>query len=250
MSETDRGLSAEQIAKQIDASLRAPADRLRRPLPVPPLRHRDADRGDDGGADRGGRVGQGALHRLQRVDARSRSAPGSRSEGAAKFVSSQPQYNMIWRAPEAEVLRALRRERDLADRLVAARPGGADRQVRARRGAAGRLARGQRRDELRDRALHGRRRCSRRSSACARSPRAPGLTMVQLALAWVLRRDEVASAIIGASRPEQVHANAAASGVELAGRHARGDRRGARRRRGRRARELAPASPTQGVKHR
>jgi aryl-alcohol dehydrogenase-like predicted oxidoreductase len=42
-----------------------------------------------------------------------------------------------------------------------------------------------------------------------------GLTMVQLALAWVLRRPEVSSAIIGATRPEQVHANAAASGVEL-----------------------------------
>jgi aryl-alcohol dehydrogenase-like predicted oxidoreductase len=42
-----------------------------------------------------------------------------------------------------------------------------------------------------------------------------GLTMVQLALAWVLRRPEVASAIIGASRPEQVHSNTEASGVEL-----------------------------------
>jgi aryl-alcohol dehydrogenase-like predicted oxidoreductase len=42
-----------------------------------------------------------------------------------------------------------------------------------------------------------------------------GLTMPQLALAWVLRRPEVASAIVGASRPEQVHQNAAASGVEL-----------------------------------
>jgi aryl-alcohol dehydrogenase-like predicted oxidoreductase len=42
-----------------------------------------------------------------------------------------------------------------------------------------------------------------------------GLSMVELALAWVLRQDNVASAIIGASRPEQVHANAAASGVEL-----------------------------------
>ena len=39
--------------------------------------------------------------------------------------------------------------------------------------------------------------------------------MAQLALAWVLRRDEVASAIIGASRPEQVHENVAASGHEL-----------------------------------
>jgi aryl-alcohol dehydrogenase-like predicted oxidoreductase len=39
--------------------------------------------------------------------------------------------------------------------------------------------------------------------------------MVELALAWVLRQANVASAIVGASRPEQVHANAAASGIEL-----------------------------------
>jgi aryl-alcohol dehydrogenase-like predicted oxidoreductase len=39
--------------------------------------------------------------------------------------------------------------------------------------------------------------------------------MGQLALAWVLRREEVASAIVGASRPEQVSENAAASGVDL-----------------------------------
>ena len=42
-----------------------------------------------------------------------------------------------------------------------------------------------------------------------------GLTMSQLALAWVLRQDNVAAAIIGASRPEQVHENAAAAGVTL-----------------------------------
>jgi aryl-alcohol dehydrogenase-like predicted oxidoreductase len=42
-----------------------------------------------------------------------------------------------------------------------------------------------------------------------------GLSMPQLALAWVLREQNVASAIVGASRPEQVHSNAAASGVEL-----------------------------------
>ena len=39
--------------------------------------------------------------------------------------------------------------------------------------------------------------------------------MIQLALAWILRRPEVASAIIGASRPEQEHSNAQASDVEL-----------------------------------
>jgi aryl-alcohol dehydrogenase-like predicted oxidoreductase len=42
-----------------------------------------------------------------------------------------------------------------------------------------------------------------------------GLTMVQMALAWVLRQGNVASAIVGASRPEQVEANVAASGVVL-----------------------------------
>jgi aryl-alcohol dehydrogenase-like predicted oxidoreductase len=42
-----------------------------------------------------------------------------------------------------------------------------------------------------------------------------GLSMTEMALAWVLRRPELASAIVGASRPEQVHANAKASGIEL-----------------------------------
>jgi aryl-alcohol dehydrogenase-like predicted oxidoreductase len=39
--------------------------------------------------------------------------------------------------------------------------------------------------------------------------------MPQLAIAWVLRLQNVASAIVGASRPEQVHANASASGIAL-----------------------------------
>jgi aryl-alcohol dehydrogenase-like predicted oxidoreductase len=42
-----------------------------------------------------------------------------------------------------------------------------------------------------------------------------GLSMAEMALAWALRRPELASAIVGASRPEQVHANAKASGVGL-----------------------------------
>ena len=42
-----------------------------------------------------------------------------------------------------------------------------------------------------------------------------GLTMAQLAVAWVLANDNVACAIVGASRPEQVTANAEASGVTL-----------------------------------
>jgi 1-deoxyxylulose-5-phosphate synthase len=42
-----------------------------------------------------------------------------------------------------------------------------------------------------------------------------GLTLPQLALAWVLREPNVASAIVGATRPEQVEANAAAAGIDL-----------------------------------
>ncbi|HSU45871.1 MAG TPA: aldo/keto reductase, partial [Arthrobacter sp.] len=42
-----------------------------------------------------------------------------------------------------------------------------------------------------------------------------GLTMAQLAIAWVLQNKNVASAIIGASRPEQVASNVKAAGVKL-----------------------------------
>ena len=42
-----------------------------------------------------------------------------------------------------------------------------------------------------------------------------GLSMAQLAVAWVLQNDNVAAAIIGASRPEQVHENVKAAGVKL-----------------------------------
>jgi aryl-alcohol dehydrogenase-like predicted oxidoreductase len=42
-----------------------------------------------------------------------------------------------------------------------------------------------------------------------------GVTMAQMALAWVLRRSEVTTAIIGASRPEQIAENVRAVGVTL-----------------------------------
>ena len=58
---------------------------------------------------------------------------------------------------------------------------------------------------------------------------AEGLTMAQLAVAWVLQNDNVATAITGGSRPEQITANAAAAGrTAVCGDHER-DRRRARR---------------------
>jgi aryl-alcohol dehydrogenase-like predicted oxidoreductase len=44
---------------------------------------------------------------------------------------------------------------------------------------------------------------------------AAGLSMAQLAIAWTLQRTGVSSAIIGASRPEQVSENAGAAGIRL-----------------------------------
>ena len=93
--------------------------------------------------------------------------------GVEKFVSSQPEYSMLWRKSRAagrdsqmmgrfrdnSVLEAVQRLRPIADGL--------------------------------------------------------GLTMAQLAVAWVLREPNVASAIVGASRPEQLDENAGASGVKL-----------------------------------
>ncbi len=54
-----------------------------------------------------------------------------------------------------------------------------------------------------------------RVQALAPLAEAEGLTMAQLAVAWVLQNDNVASAITGGSRPEQVTANAAAAGKKL-----------------------------------
>lgn len=42
-----------------------------------------------------------------------------------------------------------------------------------------------------------------------------GITVGQLALAWILRQDNVSSALVGASRPEQVEENVKASGIKL-----------------------------------
>ena len=156
----------------------AAADRLRRPLPGPPLRHRDPARGDDAGVRRHRPPGQGALHRRQRVDRRPdpRRASSCSKELGFQLISSQPQYSMLWRVIEDEVVPDLARARRLPDRLVPGGPGRAHRQVQAGRAAPGRLARhGREGRRGHDQALHERRRPhpragphspSRRSSTC------------------------------------------------------------------------------------
>ena len=176
-------------------------------------RHRDSDRGDDGGADGGGHLGEGALHRLQRVDAGAdRGGDRARARRIAEMQSSQPQYNIIWRAPEAEVFelcwepRSARSSGRRSDR-------GADREIQARGGASRRIARDQQRDGLGDGPLHVGRSADRGAAAAAdrRRGRADDADGARLGTA----AQGAASAIIGASRPGQVTANASASGIEL-----------------------------------
>jgi aryl-alcohol dehydrogenase-like predicted oxidoreductase len=134
--------------------------------------------------------------------------------GVARFVSSQPQYSMLWRGPEAEVIPLCERNgisqvvwSPLAQGVLTGkyRPGEAPpADSRATSSSMNRFIKQWLNDEM-------------LAAVQALRPVADGagLTMSQLALAWILRQDNVAAAIIGATRPEQVHENAAAAGVEL-----------------------------------
>jgi aryl-alcohol dehydrogenase-like predicted oxidoreductase len=131
-----------------------------------------------------------------------------------KFVSSQPQYSLLYRIPEAEVI-PLCRENGISQIVWSPLAQGAltgkyqPGQAPPQGSRAASAYMGGMMDRFRDDDV---------LEAVQRlRPIADGLeiTMAQLALAWVLREDNVAAAIIGASRPEQVEENAGASGIEL-----------------------------------
>ena len=90
------------------------------------------------------------------------------------LVSNQPQYNMLWRVIEAEVVPDLRGARHRTDRLVADRPGRAHRQVPAGPAGAGGLPRHRHQGRRRhDRALARGRRARADPAARGRSPTTP-----------------------------------------------------------------------------
>jgi aryl-alcohol dehydrogenase-like predicted oxidoreductase len=134
--------------------------------------------------------------------------------GAEKFVSSQPQYSILYRAPEREVI-SLCRENGISQIVWSPLAQGAltgkykpgEEPPAGTRAASHQM--GWSMDSFRDDDVL--------EAVQQLVPIAEGLgiTMAQLALAWVLREENVASAIAGASRPEQVEENAAASGIEL-----------------------------------
>jgi aryl-alcohol dehydrogenase-like predicted oxidoreductase len=213
MSPTDRGLSAEQVSKQLDASLaRLQTDyldlyqchRFDTTTPIEETMEALTAAVDAGKARY---IGFSEWTPEQIL-------AGLEVSGAAKLVSSQPQYNMIWRAPEAELF-GLCREHEISNVVWSPLAQGvltgkyvpgeeAPSDSRAQHDKMGNSIGAYMGDEMLE--------AVQRLAPIAEDA---GLTMPQLALAWILRRPEVASAIIGASRPEQVHANASASGVEL-----------------------------------
>jgi aryl-alcohol dehydrogenase-like predicted oxidoreductase len=132
-----------------------------------------------------------------------------------QLISNQPQYSMLWRVIEAEVVPA---SRDLGISQVVwspiaqgvltgkYRPGEQPPEgSRATddKGGANMIKRWMRDDVLE--------RVQQLESVASDT----GLSMAALAVAWVLQNDNVSTAIIGASRPRQVHDNAKAAGVRI-----------------------------------
>ncbi len=134
--------------------------------------------------------------------------------GLDRIISNQPQYNMIWRVIEAEVIPLCEREgigqivwSPIAQGALTGKylPGGEVPQgSRATDGTGSTFISHYLTDSILSRVQELR-------------PVADqvGLTLSQLAVAWVLQNPNVSAAIIGASRPEQVRENVKASGVKL-----------------------------------
>ncbi|WP_203740720.1 aldo/keto reductase family protein [Catellatospora bangladeshensis] len=131
------------------------------------------------------------------------------------LVSNQPQYSMLWRVIEAEVVPTSEElgigqivwspmaQGVLTGKYQPGQPPPAGSRATDEKSGAGFIARWLAEDVL-----------TRVQQLRPLADQA-GLTMGQLAIAWVLQNPNVSSAIIGASRPEQVRDNVKASGVKL-----------------------------------
>jgi 1-deoxyxylulose-5-phosphate synthase len=135
----------------------------------------------------------------------------TREHGYVKLVSSQPEYSLLHREPEADVIPAGETNgisqvvySPLAEGVLTGKYAPGQEAVEGTRASA----RAEWMEFFTDDVLERVQRLRPIADGL-------GLTMPQLALAWILREPNVASAIVGASRPEQLRDNAAASGVEL-----------------------------------
>jgi 1-deoxyxylulose-5-phosphate synthase len=211
MSDTDRGLSREQIEKQLDASLqRLQTDfvdlyQCHRYDEHTPLEEtmEALTRAVDSGKVRYIGFSEWPADKIRAA---------LDMTGVAKFVSSQPQYSLVWREPEDEVIPLCAANgisqivwSPLGQGVLTGKydpdsppPPNSRATSDEMSGFIGWLLK----PEL-----------LRAVQELKPVAEEAGLTLPQFALAWILREPNVASAIIGASRPEQVIENAHASGV-------------------------------------
>ncbi len=213
MNDTDYGLSRQQVLKQIDASLaRLNVDyvdlyQCHRYDPETPLEETMEALTEVVHSGKARYVGFSEWEAGQIRAARE-------IKDVEHFASSQPQYSMLWRVPEQEVMpvcsqQGIRQivwsplaQGVLTGKYRAGGPPPADsrwsnehmNQFMESYQDAGLLNAVQNLKPIADTA---------------------GLSVPQLALAWVLQHDNIASAIIGATKPDQVTENAKASGVKL-----------------------------------
>jgi len=213
MGPRDRGLSRKQILKQIDGSL----ERLRTDYVDLYQCHRYDDTVPlletmgaltevvEAGKARHIGFSEWPADRIQEA---------LDMPGVAKFVSSQPQYSALWRKPEAEVIPLCEANgisqivwSPLAQGVLTGKylPG---QKVPADSRAANKSMNRFIKQWLKDDVL---------TAVQNLRPIADeaGITLSQLALAWVLHQPNITSVIVGASRPEQVHENVKAADVEL-----------------------------------
>lgn len=214
MSATDQGLSRAQISKQLDNSLaRLKTDyvdlyqchRYDAKTPLEETMEALTEAVKSGKAHYIG-FSEWPVDKIEAAAA---------LPNVAKFVSSQPQYSLLWRAPEEKVIPYCAKHNisqivwsPLAQGVLTGKyNSGAAPPVDSRAANSD---------------MNGFMGGNLMSDAVLKSvqnlvpiAKDASLTLSQLALAWVLRQPNVASAIIGASRPEQVKENAEASGHKL-----------------------------------
>ena len=137
------------------------------------------------------------------------------ARGYTRFVSSQPQYSMLWRVIESQVDPLCGNEGighivwspiaqgALTGKYKPGKKPPAGTRATDKKGGANMISRWMNNDVL--------------TAVAKLDPIAKevGLSMAQLAVAWVLQNPRVSSAIIGATKPSQIKENVKASGVKL-----------------------------------
>ncbi|HEX8442473.1 MAG TPA: aldo/keto reductase family protein [Allosphingosinicella sp.] len=213
MNDTDRGLSRAQVEKQLDASLK----RLRTDMIDLYQCHRyDEHTPLEETTEALTRAVQSG--KVRYIGFSEWPADKIRAAidmvGVEKFVSSQPQYSLLWREPEDEVIPLCAANgigqivwSPLAQGVLTGKyrpgappPSGTRATSEEMGGFISRLMAPDILEAV-----------QRLEPVAAEA----GLSLAQFALAWVLREPNVSSAIVGASRPEQLEGNAAASGAKV-----------------------------------